>query len=80
MEVELITILMFVTMMILLVTGLPIAFCLGAVGIIFAYFFWGPNALGLVSKKMFGMMTALTLIAIPLFVFMEFWLPLAADY
>ena len=74
MAVELITIFMFVTMMILLVTGLPIAFCLGAVGIIFAFFLWGPNALGLVSKNMFGMMTELTLIAIPLFVFMAYML------
>lgn len=74
MEVELITILMFVTMIILLVTGLPIAFCLGATGIIFALFLWGPNALGLVSKNMFGMMTELTLIAIPLFVFMAYML------
>jgi tripartite ATP-independent transporter DctM subunit len=73
-EVELITILMFVTMMILLVTGLPIAFCLGATGIIFALFLWGPNALGLASKNMFGMMTELTLIAIPLFVFMAYML------
>jgi tripartite ATP-independent transporter DctM subunit len=74
MEVELITILMFVTMIVLLVTGLPIAFCLGATGIIFALFLWGPNALGLVSKNMFGMMTELTLIAIPLFVFMAYML------
>ena len=74
MEVELITILMFVTMIILLVTGRPIAFCLGATGIMFALFLWGPNALGLVSKNMFGMMTELTLIAIPLFVFMAYML------
>jgi tripartite ATP-independent transporter DctM subunit len=74
MDVELITILMFVAMIILLVTGLPIAFCLGSIGVLFAFFLWGPNALGLVSKNMFGMMTELTLIAIPLFVFMAYML------
>jgi tripartite ATP-independent transporter DctM subunit len=74
MDVELITIFMFVAMIILLVTGLPIAFCLGSVGVLFALFLWGPNALGLVSKNMFGMMTELTLIAIPLFVFMAYML------
>jgi len=65
---------MFLAMIVLLVTGLPIVFCLGSVGIIFAYYLWGPAALGLVSKNMYGMMCNWSLIAVPLFVFMAYML------
>ena len=74
MSIELVTILMFASLIVLLVTGLPIVFCLGSTGIIFAYYLWGPAALGLVSTNLFGMMSTLTLIAIPLFVFMAYML------
>jgi len=73
-SIELITILMFASLIVLLVTGLPIVFCLGSAGIIFAYYLWGPAALGLVSTNLFGMMSTLALIAIPLFVFMAYML------
>lgn len=74
MSIELITILMFAALIVLLVSGLPIVFCLGSVGIIFAYFLWGPAALGLVSNSMFGMMSNFILIAVPLFIFLAYML------
>lgn len=70
MSIELITILMFATLIALMVFGLPIAFCLGSVGILFAYIFWGPASLGVVSTNLYGFMSDFILLAIPLFVFM----------
>ena len=70
MSIELITILMFVSLLALMLTGLPMAFCLGAIGIIFGYYLWGPKALGLVSTNLYGFMSDFILVAIPLFVFM----------
>jgi tripartite ATP-independent transporter DctM subunit len=71
-SIELITILMFVTLIALMATGLPIAFCLGATGIIFAFFLWGPVALSLVTTSLYGFMMEFVLIAIPLFTFMAY--------
>lgn len=70
MSIEHITILMFATFLILLVTGLPVVFCLSTTSIIFAYALWGPPALGLLSRTLFGQTFNFPLLAIPLFVFM----------
>ncbi len=70
MSIELIAILMFSLLLVLMVLGLPIAFCLGSVGIIFGYVFWGPSSLALVSTNLYGFMSDFILLAIPLFVFM----------
>jgi len=43
MDMATITLLMFGVMVLLLCTGLPVAFVIGSVGIIFAYFLWGPG-------------------------------------
>lgn len=72
MSLELITILMFACMLVLLVTGLPIVFCLGSIALVFAYFLWGPASMGIVTKTMMGLVTNFTLIACPLFVFMAY--------
>jgi tripartite ATP-independent transporter DctM subunit len=70
MTVELVTILMFGAMMVLLVTGLPIVFCLGATALIFAFFLWGPGALSVISNSMAHYMNNFLMICIPLFLFM----------
>ncbi len=70
MSVELITILMFVALLALLVTGLPIVFCLGAIAIIFAFFLWGPPAIGVLATSVFHYMNNFILVCIPLFIFM----------
>lgn len=74
MSIELITILMFAALILLLISGLPIVFCLGSAGLIFAYFLWGPAALGIIIRIILGMISNFTVIAIPLFVFMAFML------
>ena len=70
MSIEFITVLMFLLLIFLMIIGLPIAFCLGSVGILFAYLFWGPASLALVSTNLYGFMSDFILLAIPLFVFM----------
>lgn len=70
MSIELITVLMFGVMLVLLAFGLPISFALGATGMVFAIFLWGPVALKLAVSSMYGVMFNFVFIAIPLFVFM----------
>jgi len=68
--VELITILLFASLIVILVSGLPLSFGIGAVGVIFAYFLWGPEKLGFIVSSTSAIATNYSLLAIPLFVFM----------
>lgn len=70
MSIELVTILMFASILVLLALGLPIAFVLGALGMVFAIFLWGPVALRLAVSSTFGAMNYFIFVAVPLFVFM----------
>jgi tripartite ATP-independent transporter DctM subunit len=53
-----------------LVTGLPMAFALASSSIIVAWIFVGPMSLPFVATNIFGMMSNMVLIAMPLFIFM----------
>jgi tripartite ATP-independent transporter DctM subunit len=68
MSPELITILLFATLFIFVLLGLPIAFAIGGSAMIFALFLWGYEGLYLVASSASGIMQNLILIAIPLFV------------
>src|SRR4030043_2293705 len=70
MSIELITILMFGSMLLLLLLGLPVAFSFGAVGGIFPSILQGPSAVNIVPTRIFGLMVNYLLAAIPLFIFM----------
>jgi len=70
MSIELITVLLFATMLILLALGLPLAFALGGTGVIFIIFLWGPVALLNAPITVVQQMRTFVLIAIPLFIFM----------
>lgn len=70
MSIELTTILFFLTLIFFLVLGLPLAFVLGGVSVLFLYFTWGADAFYMVASQMWGTMESFTLVAIPLFVFM----------
>ena len=70
MSVELITILMFVMLLVFLATGLPVVFCLGAIAIIFAFFLWGPAAIGNIATSAFAFFNNFIMVCIPLFIFM----------
>jgi tripartite ATP-independent transporter DctM subunit len=70
MDVTTITILLFSFLIILLVTGLPIAFAMAGVAVVFTYFLWGLQGLMMISANTFGVMRNFILTAIPLFIFM----------
>jgi tripartite ATP-independent transporter DctM subunit len=69
-SIELITITMFGSMLILLLLGLPVAFSCGVVGVIFTAVLQGLPAVNIVPTRIFGLMVNYLLAAIPLFIFM----------
>ncbi len=62
--------LMFVSLMLLLLLGYPVAFTLGAVALLFGSIFLGVDFFSLLSLRIWGIMTNFTLLAVPLFIFM----------
>ncbi len=63
---------MFLALFVLLVAGVPIAFSLAAVAIVFSYFLWGPGALSILISAAWGTMNNFVIIAVPLFIFMAY--------
>lgn len=63
---------MFLALVPLLVAGVPIAFSLAAVAIVFSYYLWGPGALNILVSATWGTMNNFVIIAIPLFIFMAY--------
>jgi tripartite ATP-independent transporter DctM subunit len=74
MSIELATLLMFVSMMVLLASGLPVAFVLGGISLLFGYTMWGPASLNVVVAAASDLLRANLLVAVPLFVFMAYML------
>ena len=70
MSIELLTVLIFGTMVFFLFMGLPVAFSCGVTGIIFTAIFQGPSAVNIVPTRIFGLMVNYLLDAIPLFILM----------
>jgi tripartite ATP-independent transporter DctM subunit len=70
MNIELLTILFFSTLLLVLLLGLPLSFVLGGVSVVFLYFTWGPQSFYMVAAQTWGAMNKFTLVAIPLFIFM----------
>ena len=62
--------LMFGTLMVVLVAGLPLAFVTGGLGVLFLYLVGDQHMLNLMPSRIFPMMTNYQLSAIPLFIFM----------
>lgn len=54
----------------LLFSGMPIAFALGTVALVFMYFFMPPVNLSIIAETIYGEMNNFTLLTIPLFVLM----------
>ena len=70
MSIELTTLIMFLAMVLMLFSGLPLAFVLGGLALGFSYFLWGPNSMLLVAVQSWGVMTSYFLVAIPLYILM----------
>lgn len=70
MDVGLTTLILFAALVLLLLTGLPLAFVLGSIAVVFTYLLWGPYALMAIPANTMGVMQNFILSAIPLFIFM----------
>jgi len=69
-SIEILTLLFFGSLLFFLLLGLPLAFVLGGVSVVFLYFTWGFDSFYMVASQIWGTMESFTLVAIPLFVFM----------
>ena len=70
MSIEILTLIMLGSMIVLLVIGLPLAFVTGIIAFGFALFLYGPLALPLIASRIYGFVSVYALIAVPMFVFM----------
>ncbi|WP_428644596.1 TRAP transporter large permease [Roseibium sp.] len=70
MSSELVLLIMFASLVGLLLTGLPLAFTLGALALVFTVTLWGPAALSVTVLNLYATMTSESLLAIPLYVMM----------
>ncbi|KPK55192.1 MAG: TRAP dicarboxylate transporter subunit DctM [Thiotrichales bacterium SG8_50] len=69
-SIGLLTILMFGSLAILLMAGLPLAFVTGGLAVIFLFLFGDIHTLNILPSRIFPLMTDYQLSAIPLFIFM----------
>ncbi|TYC53712.1 TRAP transporter large permease subunit [Rhodobacterales bacterium] len=70
MSSEFVLLIMFASLVGLLLTGLPLAFTLGALALVFTLTLWGPAALSVTVLNLYATMTSESLLAIPLYVMM----------
>ncbi len=68
--IESLPIILFVVVFGLLLLGFPVAFTLGGVSLIFGYFTFGLDFFNLLPLRIWGRITNVVLIAVPLFVYM----------
>jgi TRAP-type mannitol/chloroaromatic compound transport system permease large subunit len=64
------TVLMFGSLAVLLMMGLPMAFVVGGLGVVFIYLVGGQAMINIIPSRIFPLMTNPDLAAIPLFIFM----------
>ena len=72
MDPILLTFVMFLSMFLLMITGFPIAFVLGSVGMLSGLFLWGTFSLDILYYATMEVMRNWVLIAVPLFLFMGY--------
>ncbi len=68
--IELLTLIMFGSLLVLLLAGLPLAFVTGGLACVFLFILGDERALNIVPSRIFPLMTNYQLSAIPLFIFM----------
>jgi tripartite ATP-independent transporter DctM subunit len=68
--IEWVSYLLIGTVLVLLVTGLPLAFVTGLTAMIFTYGWFGPIAFPLITSRVYGFLNEYVLVAIPMFVLM----------
>ncbi|PWE31180.1 TRAP transporter permease DctM/Q [Maritimibacter sp. 55A14] len=69
-SIELLTLIMFGSLLVLLMAGLPLAFVTGGLACVFLFVLGDERALNIVPSRIFPLMTNYQLSAIPLFIFL----------
>ncbi len=67
---EYIALILFGAILIVLLTGFPVAFVLGGMAVLVGYFQLGPEFFAFLPSRVMGVMSNYVLIAVPLFIFM----------
>jgi tripartite ATP-independent transporter DctM subunit len=67
---EWLTIILFGSLVVLLVAGLPLVFAIGGVATFFIIVLWGPHALPILANRTYMAMDMFLLVAVPMFIFM----------
>lgn len=67
---EWLTIILFGSLVLLLLAGLPLVFAIGGVSTLFIIFLWGPHALPVLANRTYMSMDMFLLVAVPMFIFM----------
>lgn len=67
---EWLTIILFGSLILLLLTGLPLLFAIGGVATLFIIVLWGPHALPILAQRTYMAMDLFLLVAVPMFIFM----------
>ncbi|MBI2317624.1 MAG: TRAP transporter large permease subunit, partial [Betaproteobacteria bacterium] len=70
MSTELLTAVLFASLLFAIALGVPLVFAMGGVGLILTYFLWGHDAIFVIATRAFSLGSNFILLAIPLFVFM----------
>lgn len=70
MSIEMITLLLVCTFIVLIFSGLGLAWAMGATAVIFCLALFGPNVMVMLVSRVYNMMLNYTLVAVPLFIFM----------
>ena len=70
MSIGLLTVLLFLAILIVFASGMPVGFGLGAVAMLFGYFTWGPQCFKLIPTTAITAVSGFVLLAVPLFLFM----------
>ncbi|MDX1743322.1 MAG: TRAP transporter large permease subunit [Ruegeria sp.] len=68
--IETATLLMFGSLLLLLLTGMPLAFVTLLVALIFALGWFGPNAIPLIVSRIFSFVNSFVFVSVPMFVLM----------
>uniref|UniRef100_UPI000571CA94 TRAP transporter large permease subunit n=1 Tax=Thioalkalivibrio sp. HK1 TaxID=1469245 RepID=UPI000571CA94 len=64
------TLVMFIMLLVLLISGMPLAFVTLLVALIFTLGWFGPNAVPLVTSRIFSFVSSFVFVSVPMFVLM----------
>ncbi len=67
---EWLTLILFGSLVVLLLAGLPLVFAIGGVATFFIILLWGPHALPILANRTYMAMDMFLLVAVPMFIFM----------